>query len=108
MAAEPAGSPVLSGGKAGPHGLQGIGAGFVPAVADPALFDEIVTVTEAEAYAAARQLVKTEGILAGISGGAALEAACRAAAGEEWAGKWVVVLLPDGGDRYLSTPLYAD
>ena len=108
VAAEPAGSPVLSGGKAGPHGLQGIGAGFVPAVADPALFDEIVTVTEAEAYAAARQLAATEGILAGISGGAALEAACRAAAGEEWAGKWVVVLLPDGGDRYLSTPLYAD
>ena len=106
VAAEPAGSPVLSGGKAGPHGLQGIGAGFVPDNMDTALCDEILTVTEENAYAAARDLVKSEGVLAGISGGAALWAATQLAAREENAGKCIVVVLPDTGERYLSTPLF--
>ena len=105
---EPAGSPVLSGGKAGSHGLQGIGAGFVPAVLDVNVMDEIVTVTEAEAYTAGRLLARREGILAGISSGAALHAAIEVASRPENAGKTVVVLLPDTGDRYLSTPLFAD
>ena len=105
---EPAGSPVLSGGKAGPHGLQGIGAGFVPEVLDVTVMDEVVTVTEAEAYAAGRLLARREGILAGISSGAALHAAIEVAARPENTGKTVVVLLPDTGDRYLSTPLFAE
>ena len=105
---EPAGSPILSGGKAGPHGLQGIGAGFVPEVLDVSVMDEVVTVTEKEAYAAGRLLARREGILAGISSGAALHAAIRVAARPENTGKTVVVLLPDTGDRYLSTPLFAD
>ena len=105
---EPAGSPILSGGKAGPHGLQGIGAGFVPEVLDVSVMDEVVTVTEEEAYAAGRLLARREGILAGISSGAALHAAIRVAARPENTGKTVVVLLPDTGDRYLSTPLFAD
>ena len=105
---EPAGSPVLSGGKAGAHGLQGIGAGFIPAVLDVDMMDEVLTVTEAEAYAAGRMLARKEGILAGISSGAALHAAILVASRPENEGKTVVVLLPDTGDRYLSTPMFAD
>ena len=103
---EPAGSPVLSGGEAGPHGLQGIGAGFVPSVLDLSVVDEGLTVTEEEAYAAARVLAQREGVLVGISSGAALFAAVRWASRPENEGKTVVVLLPDTGDRYLSTPLF--
>lgn len=103
---EPANSPVLSGGAAGPHGLQGIGAGFVPSVLDRSVVDEVLTATEEEAYAAARMLAQREGVLVGISSGAALSAAIRWASRPENEGKTVVVLLPDTGDRYLSTPLF--
>ena len=106
VAVEPADSPVLSGGKAGAHGLQGIGAGFVPEVLDTAVYDDIVTVTTDEAYAAARLLAKTEGLLVGISSGAALHAALTLAADPVNAGKTIVCLLPDTGDRYLSTALF--
>ena len=106
IAAEPAGSPVLSGGNPGKHGIQGIGAGFVPDILDTTVIDEIITVTDKEAYAAARMIAKTEGILAGISSGAALHAAMTAAKRPENAGKTIVVLLPDSGERYLSTTLY--
>lgn len=106
VAVEPTDSPVLSGGAAGAHGLQGIGAGFVPQVLDTAVYDEIVTVSTDEAYAAARLLAKTEGILVGISSGAALHAAMTLAAKAENAGKTIVALLPDTGERYLSTTLY--
>lgn len=105
---EPAGSPILSGGEAGSHGLQGIGAGFVPSVLDRSVVDEVLTVTEEEAYAAARSLAQREGVLVGISSGAALSAAIRWASRPENEGKTVVVLLPDTGDRYLSTPLFGN
>lgn len=107
VAVEPATSAVLSGGKAGAHGLQGIGAGFVPEVLDTGIYDEVIAVTDEDAYAAGRLLGKREGILAGISSGAALRAAIEVAKRKESAGKTVVVLLPDTGDRYLSTPMFA-
>ena len=107
VAVEPAGSPVLSGGKAGPHGLQGIGGGFVPEVLDTGIYDQVVQVTEADAYAAARLLARIEGILVGISAGAALWAATALSRQPAWSGRRIVVLLPDTGDRYLSTPLFA-
>ena len=107
VAVEPEKSPVLSGGAPGPHGLMGIGAGFVPEILDTALIDEILTVSEEDAYAAAPLAAKTEGLLAGISAAAPLAAAVPVAARPENAGKRVVVLLPDGGERYLSTPLFA-
>ncbi len=103
---EPTNSAVLSGGKAGAHGLQGIGAGFIPEVLDTSLLDEIITVTDEDAYSAARLLGKHEGILVGISSGAALFAAIEVAKRPESKGKNIVVLLPDTGDRYLSTPLF--
>ena len=106
IAAEPADSPVLSGGKAGKHGIQGIGAGFVPEILDMGVIDEVMTVTDEEAYAATRMIAKTEAILAGISSGAALHAAIAVAKWPENAGKTIVVLLPDSGERYLSTSLY--
>ncbi|MBO5868302.1 MAG: cysteine synthase A [Oscillospiraceae bacterium] len=107
VAVEPSASPLLSKGVAGPHGLQGIGANFVPTVLDRSVIDEIFPVTEEEAYAAARTLGTTEGILVGISSGAALHAAMELAKRPENAGKNIVVLLPDTGDRYLSTALFA-
>ena len=107
VAVEPAGSPVLSGGKAGPHSLQGIGGGFVPEVLDTGIYDQVLQVTEADAYAAARLLARTEGILVGISAGAALWAATALSRQPAWSGRRMVVLLPDTGDRYLSTPLFA-
>ena len=106
IAAEPAGSPVLSGGKAGKHGIQGIGAGFVPEILDMSVIDEVVTVKDADAFAAARMIARTEAILVGISSGAALHAAITVAKRPENAGKTIVVLLPDSGERYLSTSLY--
>ena len=108
VAVEPASSPLLGGGSAGPHGLQGIGANFIPEILDTQLYDSVIPVTEADAYAAGRLLGTTEGILAGISSGAALWAAIETAKKEENAGKTIVVLLPDCGDRYLSTPMFAD
>ncbi|GAA3347013.1 cysteine synthase A [Amorphoplanes nipponensis] len=107
VAVEPAESPVLSGGAAGPHGIQGIGAGFVPEVLDPSVYDEVLTVDVTQARAAARRLARTEGLLAGVSGGAALHAAVTVAQRPAHAGATVVVLLPDTGERYLSTPLFA-
>ena len=108
MAVEPADSPLLSGGKAGPHGLQGIGANFVPKVLNTEIYDRIMPVTTEEAYATARALGKTEGILVGISSGAALHAALEIAKKAENQGKTIVVLLPDTGDRYLSTELFSE
>ena len=106
IAVEPKGSPVLSGGSAGVHGLQGIGAGFIPEVFDRSVIDEIITVSEEEAYRAGRTLAAKEGILAGISSGAALHAAIEIAKRNEFEDKTVVVLLPDRGDRYLSTEMF--
>ena len=108
VAVEPAGSPVLSGGKAGPHGLMGIGAGFVPEALDTGIYDRICTVAEEEAYEAARLLARREGILTGISSGAALHVAIKEAMLSENEGKTIVALLPDTGERYLSTPLFQE
>lgn len=108
VAVEPAGSPVLSGGKAGPHGLQGIGAGFVPKILNTEIYDEVITVENEEAYKASKLLTKTEGILTGISSGAALHAGLLLAKRAENEGKTIVVLLPDSGDRYYSTPLFQE
>ena len=103
---EPASSPVLSGGQAGPHAIQGIGAGFVPAVLNTDVYDEIITVENDDAFMEGGRFAKTEGVLVGISSGAALKAAVEVAKRPENAGKNIVVLLPDSGDRYLSTPLF--
>ncbi|MGN0823611.1 MAG: cysteine synthase A [Candidatus Coproplasma sp.] len=108
FAVEPAGSPVLSGGNPGPHGLQGIGAGFVPDVLDTGVYDGVKQVNEQQAYAAARLIGKKEGVLVGITSGAAAHAAIELAKQDEYAGKTIVAILPDGGGRYLSTPLYEE
>lgn len=108
VAVEPAASPLLSGGKAGSHGLQGIGANFIPEVLDTDIYDQVLTVTEHEAYATGRLMGTAEGILVGISSGAALSAAITLAKRPENENKTIVVLLPDSGDRYLSTPMYTE
>lgn len=108
VAVEPAGSPFLSKGEKGPHGLQGIGAGFKPELLDDTVYDEIITVEDEDAYRTGREIARTEGILVGITSGAAVWAAAELAKRPEFAGKNIVALLPDTGDRYLSTPLFAD
>ncbi|MED9854750.1 MAG: pyridoxal-phosphate dependent enzyme, partial [Oscillospiraceae bacterium] len=108
VAVEPKTSPLLSEGHAGPHGLQGIGANFVPKALDRNIYDEIITVSDEEAYAAGRELASREGILAGISSGAALHAALELAKRPENAGKCIVALLPDTGERYLSSPMFKE
>ncbi len=108
VAVEPASSPVLSGGKAGPHAIQGIGAGFVPEILDTSVYDEVIAVSDDGAFRAAREMGRLEGVLVGISSGAALCAAKQLAARPENAGKLIVALLPDTGDRYLSTPLFSE
>ena len=108
VAVEPASSPLLSQGKAGPHGLQGIGANFVPAVLNTSIYDEIIPVTEQDAYETGRLMGRSEGVLVGISSGAALWAAIQLAKRPENKGKTIVVLLPDTGDRYLSTPMFSE
>ena len=108
VAVEPADSPILSGGTKGPHGIQGIGAGFVPEILDTTVYDEIIKVTSDEAYEMGRLIGKKEGLLVGISSGAALYGAIKEAKKEENIGKNIVVILPDSGDRYLSTPLFEE
>ena len=106
IAVEPESSPVLSGGKPGPHGIQGIGAGFIPETLNTEIYDEIVTVADSDAYQTGRELAKTEGLLVGISSGAAVWADVQAAKREENKGKTIVAVLPDTGERYLSTPMF--
>ncbi len=108
VAVEPAGSPVLSEGKGGPHKIQGIGAGFVPDVLNTSVYDEVIKIENDDAFAAAKLVAKKEGVLVGISSGAALKAAIELAKRPENKGKTIVALLPDTGDRYYSTPLFAD
>ena len=108
IAVEPAASPLLSGGQAGPHGIQGIGANFIPAALDQDIYDEIIPVTNEDAFAMGRQVARAEGILVGISSGAALWAAVQAAQRPENKGKTIVVLLPDTGERYLTSPMFAE
>ena len=108
VAVEPSDSPVLSGGQTGPHKLQGIGAGFVPEVLNTSVYDEVFPVTSEEAYAGGRLMGRSEGVLVGISSGAALHAAIEVARRPENEGKTIVVLLPDTGDRYLSTPMFTE
>jgi cysteine synthase A len=108
VAVEPAGSPVLSEGKGGPHKIQGIGAGFVPDVLNTSVYDEIIKVENEDAFATSKLLTKKEGVLTGISSGAALYAAIQLAKRPENKGKTIVALLPDSGDRYYSTPLFVD
>ena len=108
VAVEPQASPVLSGGQKGPHPIQGIGAGFVPAVLNTEIYDEIVTVANDDAFKVARELAAKEGLLVGISSGAAVKAALELAARDENAGKLIVVIIPSSGERYLSTALFAD
>ena len=107
IAVEPAGSPVLSGGKPGPHGLQGIGAGFVPATLDTRIYGEVIQVHEEDAYETGRALASRDGLLVGISSGAAVWAASQVAQRPEMAGKRIVCILPDTGERYLSTPMFS-
>ena len=108
VAVEPAGSAILSGGKDGPHAIQGIGDGFIPEVLDTGIYDEVIPVTDQDAFAAARLMGRREGVLVGISSGAALWAAMELAGRRENAGRTIVALLPDTGDRYLSTQLFAE
>ena len=108
VAVEPKDSPVLSEGRAGAHKIQGIGAGFIPEVLDTSVYDEVLTVSSEDAFAAGRLAGRKEGILVGISSGAALHGAIELARRPEHAGRTIVVLLPDTGDRYLSTPLFED
>ena len=108
VAVEPSGSPVLSTGVAGAHKIQGIGAGFVPDILNTSVYDEIITVTNEDAFATGKMIGRTEGMLVGISSGAAVFAAMQLAKREENKGKTIVVLLPDTGDRYLTTPMFAD
>ena len=108
VAVEPASSPVLSGGQSGPHKIQGIGAGFVPDTLDTSVYDEVIQISNEDAFALGREVGRREGVLVGISSGAALKAAVEVAQRPEFEGKTIVVLLPDTGDRYLSTPLFKD
>ena len=108
VAVEPAGSPVLSKGVSGPHKIQGIGAGFVPDTLNTAIYDEVITVENDDAFATGKLIARTEGVLVGISSGAAVFAAAQLAKRPENKGKIIVALLPDTGDRYLSTPMFAE